>query len=57
MATGIYKNPEKRKTYLKTYYEAHREEIRARHRDYYQNNKERLKKAANDYYEKRQVKH
>lgn len=37
---------EKKKLYLKSYYKAHRETIRARQAKYYQDNKEALKRAS-----------
>jgi hypothetical protein len=50
MSSGIYKDAAKRKAYLRAYYKAHREEIKARHKDYYQEHKEVLKKASNERY-------
>lgn len=44
---------EKKKLYLKSYYKAHREAIRARQAKYYQNNKEALKRASKAYYRRK----
>lgn len=44
---------EKKKEYLKRYYLAHREEIRARQGKYYQEHKEERRKASNDYYRRK----
>ena len=43
---------EKKNEYLKRYYLAHREAIRARQAKYYQDNKEALKRASNERYRK-----
>lgn len=44
---------EKKKLYLKSYYKAHRETIRARQAKYYQENKEALKRASKAYYKRK----
>ena len=44
---------EKKKLYLKSYYKAHREVIRARQAKYYQDNKEALKRASKAYYKRK----
>lgn len=44
---------EKKKLYLKSYYKAHRETIRARQAKYYQDNKEALKRASKAYYKRK----
>ena len=47
---GIRKDPEKRREYQKTYYLAHKAEIKERHRDYYKKNCDRLKRASREQY-------
>lgn len=53
MAAGIYKDQEARKAYLKAYYEAHKDEIKKRHKNYYQTNKEHLKRASREQYRRK----
>lgn len=53
MSCGIYKDPEARRAYQQAYYLAHRDEIKARHKNYYQTNKEHLKRASNERYRRK----
>lgn len=50
MSSGIYKDPEARKAYLKAYYQAHKVAMDARSKDYYQRHKETIKRASNEKY-------
>ena len=50
MSSGIYKDPEARRAYLKSYYKAHKATMDARSKDYYQRHKEAIKRANNARY-------
>lgn len=50
MKSGIYKDPEKRKAYLKAYYQTHKDVIKEQQRNYYKEHCEHLKEVSRAYY-------